>query len=485
MTVKINQTFLLWCISVCQPVRWDEAVWAFRSFTNAEKNQIERREVDAQIKILCERDLLIKFNKDRQEYLSTTYNGHLQIPRNLRHLRDKIRLHLLNKSRRQIVTKSREVIDEGLDGDSPSSDTSRSLKGRAANVFWPPLPSAKRHWPRLLRQLRHEAGSYDTSREPIFQLVSFATWDQLKKSGGQAASWFGLTAIDLSVALGISLQLIERLRNNPSRFYRTFELPKKGGGKRVIKSPRSFLKVPQSFLSDYVLTELKVHETVHSYKAGAGIISNASQHCGRGFLASIDIKDFFGSINRDRLDHCLRKNGFTKASRNLVLDLCMLDNGLPQGAPSSPILSNAFLFDFDKFINNYCIPRNMNYTRYADDICISGDSKVQIQKVLSLCERLLISDFGLSLRSDKTRIASRFSQQRVTGVVVNERPLPPRQFRRRVRAMIHNAQINGTTKEEKRKLLGYVSYLSSFSELKEKGEIERYQLVLPTIRVHP
>lgn len=183
----------------------------------------------------------------------------------------------------------------------------------------------------------------------------------------------------------------------------------------------------------------------------------------------------------------LRKNGFGEQLSKTIARLTSLNNGLPQGAPTSPILSNAYLYSFDETAAQVGKSTGLNITRYADDITISGKSKDSITKVITLFKQEL-SARGLELNAKKTRIASRGGQQRVAGVVVNNKALPPRTLRRRVRAMFH--QANNYPEEHVKKyniLRGYLSYFNSFPALKSGSELESYKEVLKRLgnTVHP
>lgn len=287
----------------------------------------------------------------------------------------------------------------------------------------------------------------------------------------------------LGLLLGISPRLILDIALKPERHYRQFPLAKKGGGERQIDAPRTFLKVIQQFLADYFLNGLPVHESVHSFRTDHSIISNASQHCQKPFVGNIDIQNYFGSITRHRIIEKLRGVGYDAVSTEVIVKLCTKDGIIPQGAPTSPALSNIFLFDFDTAMAQQCEARGLSCTRYADDISISGDDHGQIMSMIQFARDYLAGEYQLSLNEEKTRVASQGGQQRVTGVVVNERPRPPRKFRREVRAAFHNAaKSDALDKNSIRKLRGYVSYLRSFEALRDGKEVAAYLQFLKGIR---
>lgn len=309
--------------------------------------------------------------------------------------------------------------------------------------------------------------------------LSFASLDQLRAAcdlGGDGST-FGLVGIGMS--MGVSPALVKQIRERINRHYRKFTLPKKDGGVRVIESPRIFLKTIQGFLADYVLNALEVHESVHSYVLGRSIISNARAHEQKRFVANIDIENFFGSLSTLAITNLLAANGFEQSEVTTIATLCTKGGRLPQGAPTSPVLSNAALLQFDQSMDEYCRARAVSYTRYADDITISGDDRRALQDAIATASEFLRSRLGLKLNKRKTRIASNAGQQRVTGVVVNAQAAPPRRFRRNIRAMFHNALRKPTVAPSKiQEMKGYVSYLSAFPKYSGSELIEHYKASL-------
>ena len=162
----------------------------------------------------------------------------------------------------------------------------------------------------------------------------------------------------------------------------------------------------------------------------------------------------------------------------MIAAVATLNGVLPQGAPTSPQLSNLVLFDFDRSLLRVARERNLSYTRYADDITLSGNDLIQVREAIQTAE-MLLKELGLVVNNDKTRIISRGGQQRVTGVVVNEKPQPPRKLRRRVRAMFHNALKNPTEyKERIAEMRGYLSYFASYPELANQEKLDEYRAIL-------
>jgi hypothetical protein len=313
--------------------------------------------------------------------------------------------------------------------------------------------------------------------------LSFGSHEELAKAAGLAVENLEIDHNVIGLCVGVSPQLIWRIALNPSRYYRQFTIPKRGGGERQIDSPRIFLKAIQWFLADYVFGDLARHDCVHSYSFGRSIVTNAQNHVGKAFVGNSDIENFFGTISRKSVKADLERQGFTSGEADLISKLCTKNGYLPQGAPTSPALSNSFLFGFDQRINEVCKRKDLRYSRYADDITISGTNKTDIGIVLGLAGSVLRNDFELRLNPQKTRIASRGGQQRVAGVVVNFEAAPPRIFRRRVRAAFHRASQNPEAHLERvGELGGYIGYLKIFPKFEGNKELDAYKAIIANLK---
>ena len=479
----INRENILWVIGVLQPVSPDEIVEYLKIILDAEVVTFDS-DVISSFCLSQERTGHVIRVARKPDLYSLTAHGNSYLSRPHRISRDQARLFLLKKARRSRIWVSREESASGLGGDSPSSDTRSTLKGREANNIGPVVPSGQCYWPRFSKQLIDGTGLSQPSRDdPHLLLLSFASPRQLALALGRLESDLCLDVNSIGLMLGISPGLITKIPYNYSKFYRSFPLAKKGGGTRTIESPRTFLKVLQQFLADYFLNGLPVHDLVQSYRQNRSIISNASAHCNRKFVGNIDISNYFGSITEAGVFKLLKESSFDVVSARTVSKICSKNGILPQGAPTSPAISNAYLYEFDQAITEQCDARSLTYTRYADDITISGDDRSQIQSMIEWAGMYLNGEYGLELNKEKTRIASYTGQQKVTGVVVNEAPRPPRKLRRQVRAAFYNAMKAETlSSDDVRKLAGYLSYLKAFEKLRDAPEIQQYTSNLQKLR---
>ena len=295
-------------------------------------------------------------------------------------------------------------------------------------------------WPLLAKQLF--VGSSSRASGPFFRFLSFPTIKACAQANGlESIPNDGIGLNEISLALGISPQLIGLLIHKPERHYRTFQIPKSNGGVRNIQSPRTMMKVAQYFLLDYVLYRCPIHVAAMAYSRGCTVRSNAEVHVGRRFVANIDVENFFPSLSRIIILRELVASGMEANTANLVSRLTTYENGLPQGAPTSAALSNIALFRIDDEIFNHCQLIGVEYTRYADDITFSGENLEAVQGAIEKVKALLNS-IGLAINKSKTRIFGPSSRKVVTGVVVNEWAQPTRKSRRKLRAELHQATLN-------------------------------------------
>jgi len=198
------------------------------------------------------------------------------------------------------------------------------------------------------------------------------------------------------------------------------------------------------------------------FRPSRSILSNAEPHCKRRFVFNSDIVDFFPSISKERVVAAFNKIGCHDKAAETLAKLTTCNGQLPQGAPSSPFLANLVATSLDEKLEAYAMARGWTYTRYCDDFTISGDNHFGLRDLRFI--KKLVESEGFKLSEKKTRLSRRNSAQLVTGIVVNERPNLPRQERRRLRAMFHNAYKDDERFACNRRLLeGYLAYLNMVS----------------------
>ena len=188
----------------------------------------------------------------------------------------------------------------------------------------------------------------------------------------------------IQTAFGMGDAQFIRLIERAPYTYKVYQIPKKSGGVRTIAQPAKETKLIQRWLIANVFDKLPIHESASAYKAGASIKLNAAAHVGGDYLSKFDFKNFFPSISeRDICKHLSEFLGDGLSAHEIVWIArvaCIRafagnERCLSVGAPSSPLLSNSVMFHFDSELNGWCKERNINYTRYADDLTFSSSMK--------------------------------------------------------------------------------------------------------------
>lgn len=226
------------------------------------------------------------------------------------------------------------------------------------------------------------------------------------------------------------LNILYAIANNSKKYYTKKYIKKSNGKVRELLVPNGYLKSIQKNILNNVLNGLSVSKYVTSYLPKKSLKDNACPHVNKKIVLKLDIKDFFNNITFENLYNVLPNTVFPPSIKVLLLKLCMYDDYLPQGAPTSPMLSNLALKNFDNYIGSYCEKLDIDYTRYSDDLTFSGDFDVKkiINKVTAFLE-----DMGFNVNKDKTRVIRNNKRQIVTGIVVNEKVNIPRDYLKKIR----------------------------------------------------
>lgn len=247
----------------------------------------------------------------------------------------------------------------------------------------------------------------------------------------------------LAGLLGFKWELLRNIIHSQTKFYRTFYIPKKSGGRRCLKEPYPSLKEIQNWIKDFILKKCGISRFAKAYAPKRSVYENVRFHKKHAVVMKFDVEDFFGSINKWQVTSLFEKMGYNQDLAEILAGLCCLDNHLPQGAPTSPYLSNIFAKDIDNRLSKYLLKRGLYYTRYSDDITISGNiSDKQVPQIISFCKYLL-SNYGLRLNNEKTKILRQHQKQYVTGAVVNENVSVESKTKKKLRQQMYYIQKFG------------------------------------------
>lgn len=262
---------------------------------------------------------------------------------------------------------------------------------------------------------------------------------------------------DFSNYLRLSPGLLYRLSARPDLFYRRFELEKRSGEKRVVYGPSRELKVVQAWIAKNILYKVQIHDAATAYRQGRNIRSNVEPHARKKYLLCLDVEDFFGSIERYKVYTVFSALGYNAHVSNLFTELCTLEGRLPQGAVTSPILSNIVCIRLDRRIAGYAGRRHIVYTRYADDITLSGDDPETLYKSHPIVGRIL-ADEGFLVNHSKTRRLGPRKRRIVTGLVISKGGSVGIGTRRKrqLRAAIHNLYTKFMPANERAQLENHI-----------------------------
>lgn len=263
---------------------------------------------------------------------------------------------------------------------------------------------------------------------------------------------------ELAFLLRVPLQTLTDLlyfKSDKEKYY-TFSIPKKSGGRRVIVAPNEPLKTIQknlaSILSDdyeEIKSEQKRQlQIAHGFLHQKNILTNADIHRNKRFVLNLDLKNFFDSFHFGRVRGYFLKNRYfllNKDIATLVAQLACYGGKLPQGAPSSPIITNLICSIFDYRIWKIARKYHLDYTRYADDLSFSTNEKRFIKKKTDFLNNVIteIEQSGFALNISKTRFQLKWSRQMVTGIVVNSKLNTPREFYKSTRSMANHLYKTG------------------------------------------
>jgi RNA-directed DNA polymerase len=243
-----------------------------------------------------------------------------------------------------------------------------------------------------------------------------------------------LSFTHLAEILGIAPALLRDYTFRTTYFYYDFNIPKRSGGARSISSPFVELAVIQKWIADHVLAIFAESFAcgVVGYIKGRNIVDHVSPHRNSECVLKLDLKDFFPSISVRDVTAIFLSIGYSVKIARTLAALVTKDGVLPQGACTSPQLSNIYMKNFDEAITQYCDERKLIYTRYADDIVVSGGNEL-----LNCVEdiRELFYSHGLTLNSAKSRIYRRATDVRfITGLTLNCGAIRlPKAMRRQIR----------------------------------------------------
>lgn len=260
--------------------------------------------------------------------------------------------------------------------------------------------------------------------------------------------------------LGLPLRTFQSYFRGAEYYYKTFRVRKRSGhGYRIICAPSKELKGLQRWIMVFVLRPVDLLPEATAFRPGCSILRNAVPHVAKDFVFNADIADFFPSITTHRVVGLFKRLGYSSDVAYALGRLTTYRGSLPQGAPSSPDIANIICRGLDARLVGLCKPRKWSYTRYCDDISISGHGGIGRRTIEFIYKIIADEDFLLNPR--KTTVLRSNRRQVVTGLVVNEKAAVSRHVRKKWRAIFHQARLAPSLfKHRVEELEGYIGLLS-------------------------
>jgi RNA-directed DNA polymerase len=312
----------------------------------------------------------------------------------------------------------------------------------------------------------------------------------------------------LAVAMDIPVKELRFLCFNRKvstvNHYQKFYLPKKSGGRRLISAPMPRLKKVQHWILENILNKVTLHNAAHGFTASRSIVTNAKQHTGKAFVVNIDVKDFFPSIQFKRVKGLLRQLGYSEKIAVILALICTKavtdqveidgkqyfvqksERVLPQGAPTSPAITNILCYKLDKRLQGLATKLNCNYSRYADDISFSANNSGTNAQQLLWRIKKIVTDEGFTVHPEKIRIMRKGTKQEVTGLVVNEKMSVDRKKLRQFRAMLHQLKVKGGEHIQWGKgeltpsIIGYINFIKMVNPSKAEKFKQQFASLFAT-----
>ncbi len=306
--------------------------------------------------------------------------------------------------------------------------------------------------------------------------------EQLTKLGLPALS----TPADVARAIGLPIPALRWLafHSETRSHYRQFQIPKKSGGMRDIAAPMPRLASVQRWILEQILAKLPTGDPAHGFVPGRSTVTNAHPHVKRAVVVNIDLKDFFPTVTFPRVKGVFESFGYSPAVATVLAlittecprrtvqydgkpyQVAIAPRALPQGACTSPALSNLVSRKLDRRLAGMAKAGGWTYTRYADDLSFSSDTLVakgtkDKRSVAWLLARArhIVADEGFAVNEKKQRVQRRNCAQVVTGITVNEKPAASRKERRRLRAILHRARFEGIAAQNRIGHANFIGYL--------------------------
>jgi RNA-directed DNA polymerase len=239
------------------------------------------------------------------------------------------------------------------------------------------------------------------------------------------------TKSELAKLLAVAPFEIDYTILNRRKFYKIFQKPKPNGSSRTLCVPAGPLALLQQKIKEHILDQVPSLPSVHGGVQGRSVLTNARPHVRKQIVFTLDIKDFFPSVGPAIVHAVFAALGFGPEASSLLVDITTWDSQLPQGVPTSSGIANLAMTRVDVRLNTLANKWSFDYTRFVDDLAISGSWRLLSFRNLV---RKIIEDEGFRINPNKIRTMHAGMRQIVAGIVVNNKINLPREKRELIRA---------------------------------------------------
>ena len=333
--------------------------------------------------------------------------------------------------------------------------------------------------------IRHIDCSSPDNHDPIIEGLPVIN------TTGDLAYWLGVTPARLDWLA--DLKRFDQKTASHLQHYHYHLIEKRDGSKRLIESPKSLLKSVQRKINREILSQVPVHDAACGFRLGQSCRSHALRHTAKDYLFLFDLSHFFHSIHRGQVNWVFKQQGYTDSVARYLTALCthrsyvthpalagldsqqrllLRNRHLPQGAPSSPALSNIVMRSLDRRLHGLAQSLGLDYSRYADDVAMSGNQHRDWQFLEPLVGSICLEQ-GFSINYRKTRIVRSHQRQKVTGIVVNQKINIDRREFDRLKAILTNCVRHGVASQNhaghgdfRAHLWGSIQYVKSLNEVR-------------------
>ncbi|MBY6362638.1 reverse transcriptase family protein [Rhodococcoides corynebacterioides] len=278
------------------------------------------------------------------------------------------------------------------------------------------------------------------------------------------------SAAELAASLDVTLDELDWFADlqgrlcrapTPLRHYRALTIPKSAGAHRLLEIPKPRLREMQRRVLRRIVERIEPHDAAHGFRRGRGVHTFAAPHRQQDVVIRMDVRNFFPTITFARIRGVFAACGYPDAVAAVLAGICttslpvdearplpwreatdLRGRHLPQGAPTSPALANLVARGVDRRLAGLARARGLAYTRYADDLALSGPSSTDVRTVIGTVDRILRQE-GFTPNEAKTRVRRSHRRQSMTGLVVNVSPQVPREEYDALRALLHNCRRTG------------------------------------------